>query len=139
MGFMDALMFWKKKDAPLDMPNFGSLPNDKFDTGLDNLGLDKPGLDMPSFQQPPNYAMPPTPSTPSGYTLEPASPRQGNQGNYGYRPDQQEIIMNKNMEIISSKLDALQASLEMMNQRIAHIERIAQIEQQKSMQKRYGY
>ena len=53
--------------------------------------------------------------------------------------DQHDIIMNKNMEIISSKIDALQASIENIGQRISNIERIAQLEQQRTVQKRYNY
>ena len=81
------------------------------------------------------------PSTPSGYSLEQVqrpsfqqTPMQGNalQGS-------QDIIMTKNMEIISSKLDALQASLESLSQRLANIERLAQLEQVKQVNKRYEY
>jgi hypothetical protein len=42
-----------------------------------------------------------------------------------------DYIAEKNMEIISTKLDAMKASLEIINQRLTNIERIASAEQQK--------
>ncbi len=39
-----------------------------------------------------------------------------------------DLMLKKDLEIISSKLDAIKASLESMNQRVANIERIAMSE-----------
>jgi len=137
MGFFDKVMFWKHKEMPIEpgapLPGLGSLPDPNFDTGLDNLGLNKTGLEGGMPAQP--MQMPPTPGIQQGLDL---STPTGNM-----RPMQQQapqdIIMTKNMEVISSKLDALQASLESISQRISTIERIAEIEQQKANQKRYSY
>ena len=132
MGFLDTLMFWKRKDVDLEpgapMPGFG---DQSFNTGLDNMGMDK---NFENHQLPPMPSLPTSPQTPSGYSLEPSQPRQ----TFSMQ-DQHDIIMNKNMEIISSKIDALQATIENISQRISNIERIAQLEQQRTMQKRYNY
>ena len=45
-------------------------------------------------------------------------------------------ILSKNMEIVSSKLDVLKASLESINQRLAHLEKLAESEYTK---KRYSW
>ena len=48
-----------------------------------------------------------------------------------------DYINSKNLEVISSKLDALRASLESINQRLANIEAIARGEQEDQRRKRY--
>jgi len=52
-------------------------------------------------------------------------------------PNQDTVIIGKNIEILSSKMDALQASLESINQRLMNIERIAMREQQPSYSRRW--
>lgn len=136
MAFFDKLKFWKKKD------DFGDIGKD---LGLDkDLGLGKDlgmdlspgpspdlgmGLDMgqppqqplqkyPSFQQP---------SFQPSFQPQPAF----------QQPSYPNDMASKNLEIISSKLDALRASLESINQRLANIEAIARGEQEDSRRRRY--
>ena len=46
-------------------------------------------------------------------------------------------IASKNLEVISSKLDALKASLDALNQRVANIESIARGEQEDKRRRYY--
>ena len=127
MAFFSKLAFWKKKD------DIGK------DLGLDKeLGLDmgtgpSPELGMgiepqQSFQKYPSYQQPgfQAPSAPSfpGFQQQPSL------SNDSY-------IASKNLEVISSKLDALRVSLESINQRLANIEVIARGEQEDTRRKRY--
>ena len=128
MGFFNKIAFWKKKD---DLDDLGK-----------DLGLDKElGLEMGSG-----------PSPDLGMGLEPASTQQAfnkypsfQQPNFqpqqafqqpSYTSDSN-YIASKNLEVISSKLDALRASLESINQRLANIEAIARGEQEDMKRKRY--
>lgn len=45
-------------------------------------------------------------------------------------------LLSKNLEVVSSKLDVLKASLESINQRLAHLEKLAESE---STKKRYSW
>lgn len=132
MAFFSKLAFWKKKD---EMEDLGK------DLGLDKeLGLDagagpSPELGMgleqqqqpwqkyPSFQQP-QQSFQPSPSLQQPSFQQPS-----------YQSDN--YIASKNLEVISSKLDALRASLESVNQRLANIEAIARGEQEDTRRKRY--
>ncbi|MBS3113837.1 hypothetical protein J4448_01925 [Candidatus Woesearchaeota archaeon] len=131
MGFFSKLAFWKKKD---DLDNLGK------DLGLDKeLGLDlgagpSPDLGMgiePAQQQPyqkyPSFQQ-------SGFQPQPSFQSQAFQ-QPSYQSDS--YIASKNLEVISSKLDALRASLESINQRLANIEAIARGEQEDTRRKRY--
>ena len=131
MGFFSKLAFWKKKD---DLDNLGK------DLGLDKeLGLDlgagpSPDLGMgiePAQQQPyqkyPSFQQ-------SGFQPQPSFQYQAFQ-QPSYQSDS--YIASKNLEVISSKLDALRASLESINQRLANIEAIARGEQEDTRRKRY--
>jgi|SRR3989344_1307050 len=134
MAFFDKLAFWKKKD---DLGDLGK------DLGMDKdlgLGMDtgpSPDLGMglepqqqqpfqkyPSFQQN-NFSQP-------GFQVQPAfqAPQQPS-----YQGDS--YIASKNLEVISSKLDALRATMESINQRLANIEAIARGEQEDTRRRRY--
>ena len=123
MSFFDKLAFWKKKD---DLADFGK-----------NLGFDKDlGMDLGQG-----------PSPDLGMGIEPASPQQAfnKYPSFQQQPAFQQppytsdssYIASKNMEVISSKLDALRVSLESINQRLANIEAIARGEQEDTRRKRY--
>ena len=130
MGFFNKLAFWKKRD---DLDNLGKeLGLDK-DLGLD-LGGPSPDLGMgiePSQQQP--YQKYPSLQQ-SGFQPQPSFQSQAFQ-QPSYQNDN--YIASKNLEVISSKLDALRASLESVNQRLANIEAIARGEQEDTRRKRY--
>lgn len=136
MGFFNKLAFWKKKD-------------DLGDLGKD-LGLDKDfGLDFSTGPSPDlgmGIEMPPQAQQPlQKYPSFQQPQQQGFQAN-SFQPQpvfqqpsmsSDSYIASKNLEVISSKLDALRASLESMSQRLANIEAIARGEQEDSRRKRY--
>ena len=132
MAFFDKLAFWKKKD---DLDDLGKdLGIDK-DLGLDftsagpspdlGIGLEQtpqqPLQKYPSFQQQPNFQAQPV--------FQPQPMLQQT----SYSSDR----ASKNLEVISSKLDALRATMESINQRLANIEAIARGEQEDTRRKRY--
>ena len=139
MAFFDKLAFWKKKD---DLDDLGKdLGLDK-DMGMDftssgpspdlGMGIDagthsqqQPLQKYPSFQQQPQQSFQAQPAFQQPSFQQPAY---GGNDNY---------IASKNLEVISSKLDALRASLESINQRLANIEAIARGEQEDTRRKRY--
>ena len=127
MGFFGKLAFWKKKDELGDIGkdfgidrdlglDIGTGPSPDLGMGIDT-GQQQPYQKYPSFQQ-----------TQQGF--QPVFQQQPSLSNEGY-------IASKNLEVISSKLDALRASLESMNQRLANIEAIARGEQEDTRRKRY--
>lgn len=129
MAFFSKLAFWKKKD---DLDSLGK------DLGIDkDLGLDigpspdlgtgiepqqQPYQKYPSFQQ-------------SGFQSQPSFPPQPAFQQPSYQNDN--YIASKNLEVISSKLDALRATMESINQRLANIEAIARGEQEDTRKRRY--
>ena len=139
MGILSKLAFWKRKD------DFGSIGKD-FDLGKDfgmeqgpspdlGLGLEplpqQPLQKYGSFQQPQqgfsSQAYPAMQPYPSAYP--------GNQSFPNNSSDS--VIASKNLEVISSKLDALKASMDALNQRVANIEAIARGEQEDQRRRRY--
>ena len=133
MAFFSKLAFWKKKD---DLDSLGKDMGLDKDLGLD-LGGPSPDLGMgiePTQQQPyqkyPSFQQPSFQSQPS-FQPQPAFQQQPSfGGNEGY-------IASKNLEVISSKLDALRATMESINQRLANIEAIARGEQEDTRRRRY--
>ena len=130
MAFFSKLAFWKKKD---DLDSLGK------DLGLDKeLGLDlgpSPDLGMgiePAQQQPykkyPSFQQ-------SGFQQQPSFQPQPSFQQPSYQSDS--YIASKNLEVISSKLDALRATMESINQRLANIEAIARGEQEDTRKRRY--
>jgi len=127
MGFFSKLAFWKKRDELEDIGK--DLGIDK-DLGLDIGAGPSPDLGMgiePQMQQP-YQKYPSFQQTQQGF--QPAFQQQPSLSNEGY-------IASKNLEVISSKLDALRASLESINQRLANIEAIARGEQEDTRRRRY--
>lgn len=122
MSFLDRLQFWRKHDEysfdtglPPDLgtatpsgTNFDSNPNPS--GGLPEIGesYDKsPSFDKPSSFEKPSYG------TPLGFERNnnPA-PVQGS---------------NRDLEIISLKLDAIKAELDAVNQRLVRVEKLAEL------------
>ena len=133
MGFFRKLAFWKKKD---DFGDFGKDlgkdfgldinqgPSPDLGMGLEPLQSQQPFQKYPSFPPQQNFQAP---------SLQPAPSFQAQP----YPPSSDNYIASKNLEIISSKLDALKASIDSMNQRVANIEAIARGEQEEQRRKRY--
>ena len=131
MAFLSKLAFWKKKDDIEDLGkdlglgkelglDIGTGPSPDLGMGLEQQ-QQQPYQKYPSFQQ---SSFQPQPSFQSQAFQQPS-----------YQNDN--YIASKNLEVISSKLDALRASLESINQRLANIEAIARGEQEDTRRKRY--
>ncbi len=106
MGILGKLKFWKRGD---DLALGSELAMPRADFPADDIGLQSPGL--PKMPQMPL----------SGQRMESFSeprPYAPQQQYYGYGP-------NRDLELVSAKLDALRATLENINQRLANIERVA--------------
>ncbi|MBW2976243.1 hypothetical protein KY347_02245 [Candidatus Woesearchaeota archaeon] len=150
MGILDKVMFWKKKDEFADI-GLGDKDNlafgDDFGAGTPKVpGAGQTGLGQPEFtppsigmgsgqsysqQYPQPQGFPQTPSMPSA----PSYPQQFQQPQPSFGSPQE--MASKNLEIISSKLDALRASIESLNQRLANLEAIARGEQDYSRGRKY--
>ena len=123
MGIMHKLAFWKKDDFDLGKDTLG-LDRGK-NLGIDstgkNLGLDRDttGLDLNREDS--------SDLNESDYSSVNSPPgMQRNSFNQPQRPQYApQSSDNKDLEIISAKLDALKAKMEMIDQRLANIERIA--------------
>ena len=137
MGLLGKLMFWKKGDEFID----SELGNKSAPAGMD-LGLGpeigpgasidqgygmQPSPGLPSSQQP----MQPLPFNPPNFSQPPAQPQMQPQA------PPQDYAMSKNIEVVSSKLDALRASLDSINQRLANLEAIARGEEDNRYKRRW--
>ena len=76
----------------------------------------------------------PAPTQPSMPSFSPPSQPQYQQPP-SYAPQQE--LESKNLEVISSKLDAIRASIESLNQRLANLEAIAKGEEEQGRRRRY--
>lgn len=133
MGFFSKLNPFRKKDdfadlgKDLDMGkefgmDMGQGPSPDLGMGLEPA-QQQPYQKYPSFQQ--QGFQPSFPAQPS---FQPQSYPQ---------PANDSYIASKNLEVISSKLDALKASIDALSQRVANIEAIARGEQEDQRRKRY--
>ena len=135
MGILDKVMFWKKKDDFADL-GLGSNKDMAFgdDFGMDQgMAQQQPGLGQQPDMGFSNPSMPSSPSMPPAPQMQPPSAAQFGQAPRYDSPQQD--MTSKNIEVISSKIDALRANLESINQRLANLEAIARGEQDK--RKRY--
>ena len=151
MSFFDKLRFWKKDDVQgpdLGLqgmePGLGQGPNLGMDLGESGFGdVDKPMYGYPAQQAPlQGYPSPPRQqSQQQGYAqqgfqqqeYEPPVVRtfDHTKAPFQYPAQQQDVspqqyVADKNYEVISSKLDAVRAALESINQRLANLERMTQ-------------
>ena len=131
MAFFDKLAFWKKKDDLGDLGKDLGMDKDLglgMDTGPSpdlGMGLDMPQPQQQPFQKYPSFQQPSFQSQPAFQPVQQPT----------YQGDN--YINSKNLEVISSKLDALRATLESINQRLANIEAIARGEQEDTRKRRY--
>ncbi len=136
MGFMDRIAFWKKKDEFGDIGLGDKGPGLGPDPAASDLGLgpspggpESPDLNLGMPQQPPMQQpslQPPQPSLQPQFQQQPAPPQQG-------------FTAEKDLEVISSKLDALRAALDSINQRLTNLEAIAKGEEEQSRERHYRY
>ncbi|MBN2111960.1 hypothetical protein JW707_02560 [Candidatus Woesearchaeota archaeon] len=134
MGLLDKIMFWKKEEEPFPRQDFGSkdfgFPDESHD-----LGLPKPGgPGLPGEEQKPgNFGGVPEYPSPSfgAPRLEETAPPQTRALPQGaVQMEQTPSMSNKDLEIISLKLDSMKATLEAINERIARLEKIAEGERE---------
>ena len=137
MGIFDKLAFWKRKEEPLPpegMPPELGLPKEG-DLGLHPEGFEEPvaaGLAPPGAPQ----GMPGMPGSEPmhGYEPEPTPSLSTLPGFQSQSPPPMvPLHISKDLELISAKLDALKASLDSVNQRLANLERIAQGEHEREI------
>ena len=135
MGILGKVMFWKKKDdfSDLGLDEKRPFGNDNLAFGNDfgmGTGLGQPGMGQSSqgFSQQPSPGM--------GFS-QPAYPQPSYPGYQPSRYEPQQDMASKNLEIISSKLDALRASIESLNQRLANLEVIARGEEERPRRRYY--
>jgi hypothetical protein len=143
MSILDKLMFWKKDDDGLgdDMGNLGGKNDLAFGNnfnpaqqqfGQQDLGLPQSNDAGMGQQYPPTQGFPQDPNMgqPNQQSAFNQNPQSFSQRSYQQpynQPsyNQQEEITSKNIEVISSKIDTLKASLDSINQRLANLESIA--------------
>ncbi len=140
MGILSKLMFWKREEPFPEPKELGAGPELGL-PGEEALGLPKPG-EMPGM--PPGegeLGLPKPEEAPPGRPefaaprleeagAEPAPPAYGPPGPgpspAAPAPPVGRPLSNKDLEIISLKLDSLKTTLEAINERIARLEKIAE-------------
>lgn len=133
MGILGKIMFWKKKDdfSDLGLDQKRPFGNDALAFGSDfSMGS---ALGQPGMGQSQGFSQQPSPSM--GFP-QPAYPQPSYPG-YQPRYEPQQDMTSKNLEIISSKLDVLRASIESLNQRLANLEAIARGDEERPRRKYY--
>jgi len=111
MSIFGKLKFWKSVELGL---------GDELAMPKGNLPTDELGLESPSLQKTPQMQQMQTPET----FQEPVRP-------YIQQPQQPQYYgPNKDLELVAAKLDALKATLDNINQRLASLERVAYGEEQ---------
>ncbi|MBI5389890.1 hypothetical protein HZB02_00190 [Candidatus Woesearchaeota archaeon] len=155
MSLLGKLMFWKKEDLDFEKEinkDMGMKEDDLFkDAGNQNFpGIEtndltgKPseedsGMGSPMRFSQQNPLQQPTQQPPSyqrqNYGMQGMQQQQSAYQQYQVpqnvpqqMPTDRDLIMNKNMEILSSKLEAIRISLESISQRLSNIERMAYYE-----------
>jgi len=144
MTILDKVMFWKKKDEFSDIglgdkdnlafgDDFGAQPGAPGATPGAAPGA-PPGLG-PSPDLGPDPGLGAQPSAPPGPAPQPFQqpPPQVQQPSYNPQQD----LEAKSLEVISSKLDALRASVDSLNQRLANLEAIARGDEDQGRRRRY--
>ncbi|MBU0667270.1 MAG: hypothetical protein ABIC91_00335 [Nanoarchaeota archaeon] len=126
MSFVDKLKFWKKEeDFNFDDP----LMNDNSTNMNMDLGLDQHKTD--------GLINTPDGLPPSESAFEQVKRDDSNRSLFAQQQktsspfDAQPIPQNKDLELISAKLDTIKAELDAINQRVQKIERIADSEHNK--------
>lgn len=153
MGLFGKLAFWRKEPELPGLGEFGKESGFKGPGGFGEAGLGRPGAEpgaggfeqlglgeepalgkeiepgLPELE--PGYGggpgMPQAPGAPMQRQPRRQMPQQQPYGApmQPVQPSPTETVMSKDIQIVSSKIDALRASLDTINQRLANLERIA--------------
>ena len=137
MGLFSKLAFWKKKDEFESIGLGGKGRGIGSDLSAPDLGLSggiEGGFGTPTQPMQPTPAPPTQPSYPQSQqpSLQPQFQPPAQQPQQGFTAE-------KDFEVISSKLDALRAALDGINQRLANLEAIARGEEEQSKRRYYRY
>ena len=133
MGFFDKLAFWKKKDDGFESVGLGGKGIGS-DLAASDFGLSQTGGLEGGYEAPTQPAQP-APLTQPSYPQPSFQP----QFQQPYAQQTRGFTTEKDLEIISSKLDALRAALDSINQRLANLEAIARGEEEQSKKRYYQY
>jgi len=133
MSILDKVMFWKKKDDFSDLQGSdpfikGSLANDPLGAApQDNLAFGNEFNPSPQQSLQQQSAIPQSYPGPSSFQQQSSAPFPGQSFNprAAEQSSPHQDLASKNLEIISTKLDALRASMEIINQRLSNLENIA--------------
>jgi len=130
MGFLGKLMFWKKGDEFAEIGLGDKGINPKMDLGLgQDLG---PGA---TIEQ--GFGLQPSPGTPPQQPIQPSFNPPNMSAPNPPPMQSQDYAISKDLEVVSSKLDALRASLDSINQRLASLESIARGEEDDRYKRRW--
>ncbi|MEK6863148.1 MAG: hypothetical protein AABW53_00410 [Nanoarchaeota archaeon] len=119
MGILNKLLFWRRDDEF----DFDQMADEQLKKGLeDNLGLEP----LPDFEEKPLF-----PGQEPARTAAKGSPYQQTafQQQAAFPPSTENV--ERDLELISSKLDTIKAMLASLDQRTANLERAAGVEQQR--------
>lgn len=143
MGILD---FFKKKEEPID--NFSGFDSNLGNSNnpLDNLGNFDHGLDQ-NFDSHTNQIPDTHPKFESSNNLSTMNNLNSNSSSFSQMQNVQQNQsmpagndLNKDLQILSLKLDAIKSELDSVNQRVQNIERIAlKDEQQMQQQQKRWY
>lgn len=142
MGIFDKLMFWKQPDEILTPNNAGldiQMPDlNNHNSGMPNmnnmdqqLGLNGMDSGLPPQEQSQNPMMPQ--AFGQQQSFQQSNSFQNSQPTQSFQQPASSD-MQKDIQILSLKLDAIKSTLDSLNQRVANIERIAENEQVKQTQ-----
>ena len=143
MGIFGKLAFLKKKDEfDLGLDKGGDLGPDlgMGDMGMSSHGMPPMGHDAGMGKGSESYGPDPfAQRQPSfGQSQYPSYPQQQPfQQNYPQPPSYGDSGVGKDIEVISSKLDALRALMDSINQRLANLEHIARGDEDDRRQRRW--
>ena len=118
MGILNKLLFWRREDEV----DFDKLAEDQLKKSAhDDLGIEP----SPDFEEKPLFPE----QEPARPTMARGSPYK--QTTFPQQAAFAQETIEKDLELISSKLDTIKAMLSSLDQRTANLERAAGVEQQK--------
>lgn len=133
MGIFNKLAFWKKDDD-LDFDKMADHSLGDLGQPTDD-GLATDGLNTDPFGKNPTMQSSSFPSSTPSVAPEPEMPAAPEPMTQSKVPNQNYPLPNRELELISSKLDTIKAILTSLDQRTANLEKVAGVEKQKEEHK----